>query len=442
MLLFFVGTGVIAFWLLCRLFYNRWIALAATLLSFSSYYFLYYNDMISNEVAIDLFFVVTVSHSMVLFLQEDRFQQLVIKSCLSLLFGWHVYGLLMVFITLGIAREAFYSFKNSKSTGYRNANFTRLLSRIRGVTVRVVTSRYVTLAVIIVAWGTSILIYNFVQEYLALNSTVSNSLTSLPSFQSMLSRIGLDTSLHTDEEQITTLLIFSTRQLGRIGVLSVPFFFGKILLKFGHEIQLWIFSLYTGVVVAVCIVGVVLARYKMLIGTLILSGFGWAYPMRYNAHVHDYEAIFYFGIPLVFFLFVGTVYEKVFPKHIWLLVIIALVTFTISAFQMSQIGYNTDESDFHEAMVADFDVIRKITFGENVIVPSLNEYSPLIEFTKVRHGLDYYLYGSGIILQDDRFIEEVRSPRYIIQRAKIDNAPALLTPENKQVFLYDLLISQ
>ena len=443
MLLLFVGTGVIAFWLLCRLFYNQWIALAATLLSLSSYYFLYYNDMISNEVAIDLFFVVTVSHSIALFLQESRFQQLVIKSCLSLLFGWHVYGLLIVFITLGMAREAFHGFKNSKDIGCQNANFTRLLTRVRGVAARVVTSRYMAMAAITVAWGTLVLIYNFVREYSALNSTVSTPLTSLPSFQSMLGRIGLDTSLHSDKDlEMTMLPTFMRQQLGRIGVLSTPFSFGKILLRFGHEVQLWAFSLYTGIVVAVCMVGAVLVRHKMLITTLIFSGFGWALPMRYNAHAHDYEAIFYFGIPLIFFVICGRAYERLLPKHIWLLVIVALATFAISAFQMSQIGYDTEDSEYHEAIITDFDVIRRVTFGENVIVPSLNKYSPLIDFTGVRHGLDYYLHGSGIILQDDPFIEEVRLPRYIIRRTKLDNVSGLLTPQNRLVFLYDLTASQ
>lgn len=442
MLLFFVGTGVIAFWLLCRLFANKWSALMATLMSLSSYYFLYYNDMISNEVAIDLFFVVVIFHSMVIFLQEDRFQQLAIKSCFVLLFGWHIFGLLTTFIALGMAREAFYGLKNLGGIGYRNINFKHLSILVCGVAARVVTSRYVLLAVITVTWGTLVLIQSLVREYLALNQTVSTPLTSLPSFQSMLRRTGLDTSQHSDEAlQMTTMPTFLRQQLGRIGVLSTPFSFQKILLGFRHGISLWIFSLYTGIVVAICIVGAILVRYKMLMSTLILAGFGWAIPMRYNAYIHDYEAVFYFGIPLTFFVLIATIYERLFKRHIWLLVIIALATFTISAFQMGQIGYDTEDSEFHEAMVADFDVIRRITFGENIIVPSRNEYSSVIEFTKVRHGLDYYLSGSGIILQDDYLVEEIRLPRYIIRRTKIDKVPNLLTPENRLVFLYDLLAS-
>ena len=154
MLLLFIGTGIMAFGLLCRLLYNKWVALVATLMSLSSYYFLHYNDMISNEVAIDLFLVATVLHSIVIFLQEDRFWQLAIKSCFVLLFGWHVYGLLIVFISLGMAREAFYGLKNFRGIGYRNTNSARLQSLVCDVATRVVTSRYMVLAVITATWGT------------------------------------------------------------------------------------------------------------------------------------------------------------------------------------------------------------------------------------------------------------------------------------------------
>ena len=49
MLLFFAAAAVLAYLSLCRLTSTRWIALTATLLAFSSYYLLYYNDMTANE---------------------------------------------------------------------------------------------------------------------------------------------------------------------------------------------------------------------------------------------------------------------------------------------------------------------------------------------------------------------------------------------------------
>ncbi len=105
MLLFFTAAAVLAYLSLCRLTSNRWIALTATLLSFSSYYLLYYNDMIANEGMSDLFGVMLTFHGMVVFVQEGRFRQLLVKTCLALLLGWHVLALLLPFVIIGLASE-------------------------------------------------------------------------------------------------------------------------------------------------------------------------------------------------------------------------------------------------------------------------------------------------------------------------------------------------
>ena len=106
MLLFFAGTAVLAFLAISRISSNRWMALAVTALGFSSYYWLYYNDMVATEVAPDLFGVLRVFHGMVIFAQEGRFRQLLIKACIALLLGWHVYALLLPFVVLGLVKEA------------------------------------------------------------------------------------------------------------------------------------------------------------------------------------------------------------------------------------------------------------------------------------------------------------------------------------------------
>ena len=108
MLLFFAAAAVLAYLALQRLIpstSNRWIALTATLLAFSSPYCLYYNDMILPTTAMDLFGVMLTLHGMVVFVQEGRFRQLLVKTCLSLLLGWHVFALLLTFIALGVVVE-------------------------------------------------------------------------------------------------------------------------------------------------------------------------------------------------------------------------------------------------------------------------------------------------------------------------------------------------
>ena len=70
-LLFFAASAVLAYLSLRRLTANRWIALTASLLAFSSYYLLYYNDMTATENGLSLFGVLLTFHGMVLFVQQE-----------------------------------------------------------------------------------------------------------------------------------------------------------------------------------------------------------------------------------------------------------------------------------------------------------------------------------------------------------------------------------
>ena len=103
-LAFFAGAAVLAWLALARLLGDRRIALAAVLLAWSSYYLLYYGDMVSSEVPA-LFGVMLAFHGMVLFAQEGRFRQLALKTAAALLLGWQVVGLIAPFVLLGLAGE-------------------------------------------------------------------------------------------------------------------------------------------------------------------------------------------------------------------------------------------------------------------------------------------------------------------------------------------------
>ena len=87
------AAAILAYLSLRRITASAWIALTATLTAFSSIYCLYYSDLISNEVMIDLFALMLVFHGMALFEQDGRFRQLLLKSCIALLLGWHSYAL-------------------------------------------------------------------------------------------------------------------------------------------------------------------------------------------------------------------------------------------------------------------------------------------------------------------------------------------------------------
>ena len=105
MLAFFAAAAVLAYLALARLLGDRRIALAATLLAFSSYYLLHYGDMISVEESTNLFGIMLVFHGMVLYAQEGRFRQLLIKTAVALLLGWHALALIAPFVLFALGRE-------------------------------------------------------------------------------------------------------------------------------------------------------------------------------------------------------------------------------------------------------------------------------------------------------------------------------------------------
>ena len=105
MLPFFGAAAILAYLSVRRLASIPWIALTSVLLAFSSAYCLYYSELISGEAMIDIFALLLVFHGMVIFEQEGRFTQLMLKTCAALLLGWHVYALLLPFIAFGLMRE-------------------------------------------------------------------------------------------------------------------------------------------------------------------------------------------------------------------------------------------------------------------------------------------------------------------------------------------------
>ena len=205
MLLCFVATALLAYLCLCRLIHHPWIAATATLLAFSSFYCLFYSDMVDNVLGIDLLGVMLTFYGMVIFIYEGRFRQLLVKMGIALFLGWHVYALLLPFIAVGVARECLHM---------RSVPFRLKCSRL-------LRSRYVLLGIVALLLGLSLLTFNFVNEYVALKG--EKSLTELPSFRSMIYRTGMGTQENRPQNPLK-LGFFLLGQFSRIGGMSTPYF--------------------------------------------------------------------------------------------------------------------------------------------------------------------------------------------------------------------------
>ena len=436
MLAFFSAAAALAFLSLYRLLAHRWNALAATALAFASYYGLYYNDMVSSYGA-GLFGVMLTFHGIVLWEQEGRFRQLLVKGGIGLLLGWQGMALLLVFILLGLARAGYRSYRASVARG---PGFTA--GRLGTAVWAMLSSRYTTLGIIALLGCGLVLGFNIAGEYFALNG--ARGLTELPSVASMLNRLRADAEVYAAQSQLLAWPPFLMGQLSRIGVLSVPFQLVQWLewdyaaaLRYPYALG---FVLGGGAVFGGSLLLLALAREKILTAALPLSGWAWVLPVRGSAGIHDFESLFQIGIPLVFFGLAlqglsrlgRSRYLAALPAMIALA---ALAIFGLSAYEMGKVGDESERAQRQREIAADLTVIRAATAGgDSIFIPESRVESPSNIFAKSFHMADFYL--SGRVLDYKRGNQHPDfAPDYTVSSLRVAG-PSLLTPENRWVFLY------
>lgn len=427
-LLFFSAAAVLAYLSLRRLVSNRWVAVAATLLAFSSYYCLYFNDVTAPEVVIDMFGVLLTFHGMVIFEQEGRFRQLLARTCVALLLGWHVFGLLLTFIVLAVAREL--------KRAHAVARTAPALARSAAGVVR---SRYVVLGFVAMTFGTSVLAFNFTQEYLALNGRTP--LTELPTFQSMLRRTGQDQDFNREHAEALAWPTFLTNQIYRVGGMSIPAALpGYDVNDLGRHVETpsGLQGLVLGAVVSLAtLIGLLFARWRLLLATAALAGFCWTTAMPAYTAWHDPEALPYIGIPLVFFaLVLARVRELSCDRLVAGAAAGALLVFAFSNFQMAQVdevvsvqargGDITATPAFQRTAMADFETIRDLTRGRTVLLPVESR-----QLSGVVYGVEFYLAGTTLVREHGFDAQDL-----VVLRGR-EGERDLLTPDNEEVFLYD-----
>ena len=423
MLLFFAAAAVLAYLSLRRITVSAWIALTAVLLAFSSAYCLYYSDMISNEAVIDLFAVMLVFHGMALFEQEGRFRQLLLKSCIALFLGWHVYALLLPYIAFGLMRELI------KTRSSASASLP-VLCQLKHAARALLRSRYLTLGVVALLFGVSVLTINFTNEYFALNREVP--LTELPSFNSMTNRIGVGSYFKERDAEYLSWPAFPERQFYRVGMMTLPYAFSLAFVESREPPRLFV-----GLGIAASgasLIGLLFARrHKILPASLALSGFCWALPMRHNAALpwHSYEAVFYIGVALTLFSLILLYLIRLSNERVVAaLSVAALLIFVISALRMSQLNNANQISELREAAIEDFEIIRNMTDDGNVI--------QTIAMPNLYGGIDVFIYylSGRIGIYAHETAPPARTPDFVITGIRADGL-ASLTPQNRMAFLYE-----
>lgn len=423
--LMFCGAVIFAYLAVARLAGSRWIALAAVLIAFSSYYALYYSDEVSNESAMDIFGIMLAFHGMAVFVQDGRFRQLALKACAALLIGWHVYALILSFIVFGLAREVVKHMRRRSDSSDDSGARKSVIS----LTAALVLSRHAALGAITALFGIALLGANLAGELRAYEG--GDSRERAPSWQSALRRTVEAPPPDWD------LRLFASRQLFRAGGAALPY---ALPWKRGYPEPvsppaLWV--VFGGLAVCGALAGAALARrHRALWAALALFGFFWAIPVRNNtfSEWRDFEAVFYVGVPLALFApALIRMRERWGVRPVAAAAIGAAAVFAISAFQMGRLDEDAQIAETQRAEMADYDVIREKTRGEVVAV------SPEITGGELVNSdiLEYYLAGS-VLAESERgpTYPQIGRADFVISRHRDYNGFTPLTPENRRVFLY------
>ncbi len=428
MLLTFAAAAVLAYLSLSRLTGSRWIALAATLLTFASPYWLFYNDMVSTEIGPDFFGMMLVFHGMVLFLQEGRFRQLLVKSCLALLLGWHIYALLLPFILLGLAGELIRARAAAPESPF--------MDRIRAVLAQLLRSRYWRLGVTTLLFGLALLSFNWAHEYLVKGG--DTGLTGLSSFNSMQRRLSLIPAPNLDNPfpgdgdgyNLRGWRDYGRQQFYRIGGMAAPYALP------GYDNALSRYFINQGefpredkaapgvilglVVTALALLGLAGARDKRLWASLALAGFCWAILVRSGVADHEFESIIYTGLVLTAWsLGLGYLSRVGGRRFIAALAVAAVLIFAWASFRMAQVGYSDAVLEIQDAAQADLRSIHAIAAGQ-----TLADRGKLPETAVVVSN-----YLSQVIRAQPAVAD------YVIVPLQLPGVPTL-TPENRRLFLY------
>lgn len=432
MLAFFSAAALLAYQSVVRIASNKWIAAAAVLIAFSNYYVLVYANWVNTETMMGLLAVMLTFHGITVFLQDGRFRQLAIKTCVALMLDWHVYAFLAPFLVLGFGSEliaAARTRRESSAQAEEGGGQTRAQLPLSLLT----RSRYVRLGVIALLFGSAILSFNFITEYSAASG--ERSLSALPSVDSMLWHLGF--TQETDHLEQRAWGEFLPRQFYRVAGSVLPFGltnWSGVRAEAPPNSPPLLLSALGALFAAAALIGLLFARHhRILLATLALSGFCWSFPLRNNTAFwgHQFEAIYYIGVPLTLVaLLMLAASRSGWSRFFPVVAVAALAIFALSSVAMFAKGPEEERVSARiEAVFSDLANIREAAIGKNILAAPSEESGDAL-FGNHR-ALDFHLSGSRI-----NYAFGGAPGKYDLVLFPHHRGEATLTPENNFVFLY------
>jgi hypothetical protein len=401
MILLLGGAMVVSYLLMVEISGRPLLAAAVAILAFSSYYLQYYGDMIYNDIPA-LFGFLLILLGIARYERDGARGILYAGVAIGVGFGWQAFGALAAWWVVDFVGSVRRASGGASST-------------LRGL-IRREPTRALGAALL---FGALLLAFNLLNEWRVLGG----NLTSLPSVRSILFRTGVASEeAGAAEASEIRWTRFLTKQARRVMKASLPAgAMHDAVSKLGNAADARPF-----LVLAAALAGAALLVWRFMrvrgnrvvLGTVLLSGFFWTIPLKNFSAFHEYQSFFYVGFALVFYY---ALLDRTSGWPTWVVLPAALVLFAWScvALRAEKANlarpFNTRSVDF-AAIRAALGPGRKVLLGAE---PD--------EFAGEGKALRYFLAGE--------YEAPAELAEFVITRRR-DYGREPMTPANREVFLF------
>ena len=400
MILFYLGSILLAYLTMQILFKNKLLAISVVLMAFSSVYIQYYNDMIFNDTP-TLFGLFLVLHGMVVYNNDNsKFKQLLVKSIIGISLGWQVYTLLLLYII-------YLMFRDFRSEGW-------------GQSKKILSSNYFKLGLFTLIFGSVVLYAQLMNESKMTNQPLSKTNT----VSSMKTRMGVNSEFDKKYANVLTFNKTVSMQFQRVMIMSTPTYIHQ---HFKKHIDSY-FILLTLLFIMSTLVQY--KGYKNEYNILIifaLSGFVWGFGMNHFTAFHDFQSIYYIGVPILIY---GSIFSFIYNKFkqnniaLIILLFLSMLTFVNATYVFN---LSKDQlSNRTNFITKDMQVIKDKVGEKNKICADGNVH----KICGGQHACAFYLSGSYL----QRSFDQAGCDFVISNNRKYNNRP--LTQRNKGIFLF------
>jgi hypothetical protein len=278
--------------------------------------------------------------------------------------------------------------------------------------------------VMAVAWGCLLLVFNLFNEKSALNVPMSE----LPSLKSIEFRLGVSGgSGEYPEYKELRWKNFLNKQARRVMKATLPTRPLHAAVNEASEKGSKAAKLAFGVCGLAVAVLAVYGFGRLLLGmkkervaflALLLSGVVWCLSMRHFTAFHDFQAMFYVGFAMVFWLALGS---RLPDRALGWMAVLALAVFAYSAVDLNR--FKTEEGSRFESRTTDFAAIRKVVGENRRIQVGRTDAEFEAEFVPFR----FYMAGN--------YYSDPAQAQFIITKDRNFASPNL-TPQNHEYFLF------